>query len=136
MHPALVIRALSILAEEVTVDERLNGHIAEVLAYDRALEFADYSDVGQYLCEKWGVALHTSSIFAENSTTTELGRNYLFNRMNLRQATTEEITRAKEGATYGQVNQFTPTFKSGPNEKPVRVNEYGFDTGSTSQASG
>ena len=110
--------------------ERLNGHIAEVLAYDRALEFADYSDVGQYLYEKWGVAY--KSIFAENSITTELGRNYLFNRMNLRQATTEEITRAREGATHGLVNQFTPTFKIGPNEKPVRVNEYGFDTGSTS----
>ena len=40
-----------------------------------ALEFADtrYREIPY---EKWGVA-YTSSIFAENSTTTELGRNFL-----------------------------------------------------------
>ena len=60
------------------------------------------------------------------------GLAYLFNKMNLRQATTAEITRAKEAATPGVTNQFAPTFKVGPSERPVNVNEYGFDTGATS----
>ena len=60
------------------------------------------------------------------------GLAYLFNKMNLRQATTAEITRAKEAATPGATNQFAPTFKVGPSERPVNVNEYGFDTGATS----
>jgi len=51
--------------------------------------------------------------------------------MNLREATLEERTRAREGAISGAVNQFTPSFKVGPDERPNKVNEYGFDTGST-----
>ena len=67
-----------------------------------------------------------------SSSTTDLGRAYLLNLMNLREATADEVTRAKEGATSGTTNQFTPTFKVGPGERPVKVNEYGFDTGATS----
>ena len=52
--------------------------------------------------------------------------------MNLREATFEEVTRAKEGATTGMINQFTQLFKWVPTNGPDKVNEYGFDTGSTS----
>jgi hypothetical protein len=52
--------------------------------------------------------------------------------MNLREASSTEVSRAKEGAVPGLINKFTPTFKVGPNERPVKINEYGFDTGASS----
>jgi hypothetical protein len=72
-----------------------------------------------------GVAFTTSS----GTNTNAEGRKYLFNKMNLREATTSEIDRAKEGATSGVINQFAPSHKVGPDERPNKVNEYGFDTG-------
>ena len=60
------------------------------------------------------------------------GRPYILDKMNLREATTAEITRAKEAAISGVTNKFDPAFKVGPGERPVKVNEYGFDTGATS----
>lgn len=60
------------------------------------------------------------------------GRAHLLDKMNLREATTAEITRAKEAATTGVTNKFEPALKVGPGERPVKVNEYGFDTGATS----
>ena len=66
------------------------------------------------------------------TTTNGVGIAYLFDKMNLRQATTAEITRAKEAATPGVTNKFDPAFKVGPGERPLKVNEYGFDTGATS----
>jgi hypothetical protein len=60
------------------------------------------------------------------------GRPYILDKMNLREATTAEVTRAKEAATPGSTNAFTPGFQVGPGERPVKVNEYGFDTGATS----
>ena len=50
--------------------------------------------------------------------------------MNLREASPEEVTRAKNGAVSGITNQFTPTLQVGPGDRPDKVNEYGFDTGS------
>jgi len=64
--------------------------------------------------------------------TNGVGIAYLFDKMNLREATTAEVTRAKEAATPGSTNAFTPDFQVGPGERPVKVNEYGFDTGTTS----
>ena len=64
--------------------------------------------------------------------TNGVGIAYLFDKMNLREATTAEVTRAKEAATPGSTNAFTPGFQVGPGERPVKVNEYGFDTGATS----
>ncbi|MBU62182.1 MAG: hypothetical protein CMI26_06735 [Opitutae bacterium] len=109
----------------------LNGHIAEVLVWDEALSDANRDNVGKYLSEKWDAAYSTTP-YALSSSTTDLGRAYLLNLTNLREATAEEVTRAKEGATSGTTNQFSPTFKVGPGERPVKVNEYGFDTGATS----
>ena len=106
------------------------GEIAEMLIYNEALSEVNRKYVGKYLSDKWD--LPYSPPYAMNSSTTDLGRAYLLNLMNLREATADEVTRAKEGATSGTTNQFTPTFKVGPGERPVKVNEYGFDTGATS----
>ena len=109
----------------------LNGHIAEVLIFDEALSSSELYDLHRYVSEKWNVDSVMVNVFAKNSNTTDAGRAYLLNLMNLRQASPEEATRAKEGATTGTVNQFSPTFMVGPDERPVKVNEYGFDTGAT-----
>jgi hypothetical protein len=66
---------------------------------------------------------------ANGTQTNYRGRPYILDKMNLREATTAEITRAKEAATPGVTNQFEPAFKVGPGERPIKVNEYGFDTG-------
>jgi sugar lactone lactonase YvrE len=71
----------------------------------------------------------TSTILAMGSTTTKLGRDFIFQRMGLREATAAEVTRAKEAGTKGVINQWEPKFKVGPDERPAKVNAYGFDTG-------
>jgi sugar lactone lactonase YvrE len=71
----------------------------------------------------------TSTILAMGSTTTKLGRDFIFQRMGLREATAAEVTRAKEAGTPGVINQWEPKFKVGPDERPAKVNAYGFDTG-------
>jgi len=107
-----------------------NGYLSELLIFTRALAENEQFLVDQYLANKWGIS--ESLIFASAGSTTTNGRKYLFDKMNLRQATTAEVTRAKQAATPGSTNTFTPDFKVGPGERPVKVNEYGFDTGATS----
>jgi hypothetical protein len=72
---------------------------------------------------------NTSTILAMGSTTTKLGRDFILQRMGLREATAAEVTRAKEAGTKGVINQWEPEFKVGPDERPAKVNAYGFDTG-------
>jgi len=105
--------------------QRLNGYINEVIAYDRALSHTEVSQVEEYFAYKWGII----ASYADGSSTTPSGRAYLFDKMNLREASSDEVQRAREGALSGSVNQFVPSFQIGPNERPNRVNEYGFDTG-------
>ena len=59
-----------------------------------------------------------------------LGRNFLLQKMGLREATAAEVTRAKEAGTPGVVNQWDPKLRVGPDERPAKINAYGFDTGS------
>jgi hypothetical protein len=110
------------------------GEMSEILIYDAALSSLDRSRVETYLAVKWGleIAQAPPGVFAAGANTTTTGRAYLLDMMNLREATAQEVTRAKEGATPGIINQFEPTFKVGPGERPEKVNEYGFDTGATS----
>jgi len=108
----------------------IDGYLSELLVFTRALDENEQFLVDQYLANKWG--LSESLIFASATSTTTNGRKYLFDKMNLREATTAEVTRAKEAATPGSTNAFTPGFQVGPGERPVKVNEYGFDTGATS----
>jgi hypothetical protein len=110
-------------------DSYWKGKISEILIFNNELSQENMLNVGRYLSAKWNLIY--SNMYVYNSTTTDAGRAYLLNLMNLREASPEEVTRAKEGATTGRINQFSPTFKVGPNERPVKVNEYGFDTGAT-----
>jgi hypothetical protein len=93
-----------------------------------ALENNDFAIDGNEIRALSGEVYTSSSGAVTNSA----GREYIFNKMNLRQATTAELTRAREAATPGVTNKFTPGFKVGPDERPVKVNEYGFDSDSTS----
>ena len=110
--------------------ENWNGTISEVIGFDRILTDEERNGLHAYFHSKWGTNLAnpiaSGSYFSDQST------NIILNRMNLREATFDEVTRAKEGSTKGIINQFTPSFQVGPNERPDKVNEYGFDTGSTS----
>jgi DNA-binding beta-propeller fold protein YncE len=67
--------------------------------------------------------------FASGNSTSASGRAYIFQKMGLREATAAEVTRAKEAGTPGVINQWEPKFKVGPDERPAKVNAYGFDTG-------
>jgi len=63
------------------------------------------------------------------SGTVEAGRQFLYERLGVREATASEVTRAKEGNLPGTINQWTPRVSIGPDNRPLKVNEYGFDTG-------
>jgi len=104
--------------------------VVEILAFTHELN-AEREDVLNYLSKKSSIPIVGLSL-AKGSSTTGVGRGYLFDKMNLREATPDERNRAREGAISGSVNAFNPTFKVGPNDRPNKVNEYGFDTGTTS----
>ena len=75
-----------------------------------------------------GGAYDTKLLCDSSNTTSADGRNYIYAKMNVREATSNEVQWAREGATAGNVNQWTPTRTVGG--RPAAVNEYGFDTGS------
>lgn len=68
-------------------------------------------------------------LLASGTNTTQRGREFLFGLMGVREATAQELTKAREAATPGVVNQWDPVLQVGPGERPKKVNEYGFDTG-------
>jgi DNA-binding beta-propeller fold protein YncE len=72
---------------------------------------------GQLLAETTGT----------NTVTQEAGRQFLFELLNVREATTQEVSRAKQGTTPGTVTKWTPRVQVG--SLPGAINEYGFDTG-------
>ena len=110
--------------------ENWNGTVSEVIGFDRILTDEERNGLHAYFHSKWGTNL--ADPIASGTYFSDQSKSIILNRMNLRVATTEEVTRAKEGATTGMINKFTPTFQVGPDERPDKVNEYGFDTGSTS----
>ena len=61
-----------------------------------------------------------------NTLTTVAGRSLIFSLLNVREATTDEVYRAKIGTT-GRVTQWTPRNQVG--NLPLKINEFGFDTG-------
>jgi hypothetical protein len=70
-----------------------------------------------------------SSANSTNTVTTTEGRGFLFSLMNVREASSGEVYRAKIGTT-GQVTQWAPRNPvGGLGGLPLKVNEYGFDTG-------
>lgn len=70
-----------------------------------------------------------TSPLASGASTTIAGRAFLFQKMGLREATAAEVTRAKEAGTPGVINQWDPKLRVGPDERPAKINAYGFDTG-------
>ena len=70
---------------------------------------------------------YDGQMLCDGSTTSTNGRAYLFEKMNVRQATTNELQWARQGASVTSTNQWTPTRTVGG--RPIAVNEYGFDTG-------
>lgn len=64
-----------------------------------------------------------------DKTTSQEGRAFLLSIMGLREATPEEVLRAKEAGTPGIINQWTPPLQVGPGDRPLKVNAYGFETG-------
>jgi len=104
--------------------------VIEILAFEYELG-GEREDVLQYLSYRSGISILGQAL-VQGAQTTSIGRAYLFDRMNLREASPQEVTRAKNGSVPGTTNQFTPTLQVGPGDRPNMVNEYGFDTGSTS----
>ncbi len=86
---------------------------------------------GQVFCQKVQVGNtgwpNYTPIYEEQTTTA--GKNFLWERMSLRDPTTEELTWAKEASSPG-IQQWTPRYKVGG--RPSKVNEFGLDTGATS----
>jgi DNA-binding beta-propeller fold protein YncE len=70
-----------------------------------------------------------SAPLASGTSTSASGRAYLFQKMGLREASAAEVTRAKEAGTPGVINQWDPKLRVGPDERPAKINAYGFDTG-------
>jgi hypothetical protein len=62
-----------------------------------------------------------------DNNTTVLGRNYIYAKMNVQQATGAQVAWASLGPNSNLTNQWTPTISV--NGRPAAVNEYGFDTG-------
>ena len=106
--------------------------VIEILAFEYELG-GEREDVLQYLSYRSGISILGQAL-VQGAETTAIGRAYLFDKMNLREASPQEVTRAKNGSVPGTTNQFTPTLQVGPGARPNKVNEYGFDTGSTSGA--
>ncbi len=81
-------------------------------------------------------ATYDGQELASGRSTTALGRDFLFERLNVRLATGAEVQRAQEASTPGTVIRDQPRknieiWPLGSNqyrERPEEVNEYGFDT--------
>lgn len=65
-------------------------------------------------------------VLAAGTNTTAVGRSFLFSRMNLREASADEIQRAREGTTAGTVLEWTP--RREPPAAGSKVNAINFVT--------
>ena len=72
-------------------------------------------------------------ILTESWAPTESGKSILLKALGsgYRFATAEEVTKAREAATPGSVNNWPATFQVKPRNLPGSVNEYGFDVQTT-----
>ena len=138
MSPLTNFMILEIVVDDTSLSAKTNYKIGkndsysndfdvvEILAFNEVLT-QDRIPVLQYLSNKTNISLG-GIVLAKNAATTDEGREFLLDLMGLREATSDEVTQAKEGPVPGTTTQYNPTFKVGPNERPVKVNEYGFDT--------
>jgi hypothetical protein len=68
------------------------------------------------------------SILSSDRKITKFGIDNFISALGHRYATVEEVTKAREAATPGSVNQWTATRQVKPRNLPGKVNEFGFDT--------
>ena len=74
-----------------------------------------------------------NQLLASGTTVTQAGRQFIEALMNVREATDDEVQAAREASTPGNVNQWDltdPARQKIDQTYPLKVNEYGFDTGS------
>ena len=71
-------------------------------------------------------------LISEDGRLTGLGIMKFMEVLGYRFATSEEVTKAREAATPGSVNNWNATRPIQPRNLPGAVNEYGFDTSTTS----
>ena len=108
------------------------------------LKDSDFKNYAKYLLAKGVAQFESSTSFAvsylgsrilNNSwAVTAGGRTVLLNSLGsgYRWATSAEVTKAREAASPGGVNNWTATNQVKPRNLPGSVNEYGFDVSTTS----
>lgn len=72
------------------------------------------------------------TLMNSNWTTSSLGRDFFMQKLGYRFATPAEVTKAREAATPGGVNNWPASNQVKPRNLPGKVNEYGFDVYTTS----
>ena len=72
------------------------------------------------------------TLMNSNWTATDVGRHSLMQKLGYRFATSADVTKAREAATPGAVNNWTASNQVKPRNLPGKVNEYGFDVSTTS----
>jgi len=73
-----------------------------------------------------------TQLLASGTSVTQAGRQFVEALMSVREATSEEVQAAREASTPGNVNQWDltdPARQKIDQTYPLKVNEYGFDTG-------
>jgi hypothetical protein len=107
------------------------------------LKDSDFQSYAKYLLAKGdahfesasnAVTYEGSQILTTSWGVTAAGRTALLNALgsDYRWATTAEVTKAREAATPGAVNNWTASVQVKPRNLPGSVNEYGFDVSTTS----
>jgi len=108
------------------------------------LKDSDFQNYAKYLLAKGdaqfennsslAVSYSGSQILNTSWAVTTAGRTALLNSLGsgYRWATSAEVTKAREAATPGGVNNWTATNQVKPRNLPGKVNEYGFDVSTTS----
>ncbi|MEM7395015.1 MAG: hypothetical protein AAF492_22005, partial [Verrucomicrobiota bacterium] len=111
---------MTISRSPVTEDDMLNLWYWMIATNDPAVNLTNGSVLGV------GGA-YDNVLLATGRTTSAQGRGFLFDRLNVREAMSQEILYAKEALTPGVTNAWVPDNRIG--RRPWRVNELGFDTG-------
>ena len=108
------------------------------------LKDSDFQSYAKYLLAKGDATFESNSSLAVTYSgsqvltsawgVTTAGRTALLNAFGAgyRWATTAEVTKAREAATPGAVNNWTAPVQVKPRNLPGKVNEYGFDVQTTS----
>jgi hypothetical protein len=109
----------SVDSNATIIAEANGGHGRVIISLFDAQNIS-YSNVPFIIFDGFNATENLRNLFLE-----KLGSNYRF-------ATTAEVTKAREAATPGGVNNWTATNQVKPRNLPGSVNEYGFDVSTTS----